>query len=1477
MPLRLQHILTLTLELGPGITPGARLTRLSFLSTGDPIRLDFKTKDIETQEHSIAKGRDVVDEDIRKPFKEARRTPFTRRIIEFAGPEYKMPTNIKLYDGTTDPEDHLSHFTGTANSGEWPMLVWCRIYSVRRACFKDPHEITKIVRRANESLTTFKERWTVETGFVMGVPEVMKISSFMDSVKTPELAKRFSDKVPVTVNEMMGRLDDFVRSKTAYANTELPKGETRETHRKHPKEILATETQLRLPVPRPMLNPLRSGNTDRYCDYHQEKGHYTNDCIQLRKQLEMALESGKLNHLVKDVRQRGRGSHGRDDPQPAKIINVISVNSIKDKKRKVREATESWMNIPISFPAISSEDISEEPLIVEAEVEGYLVRRVYVDEGSSVEVMFEHCFENLNPKIKARLRETQTDLVGFAGEVSKPLGKIEPEVCFGNGGLCRRTSMKFIMVRAPLPYNVILGRLGLKTLRAIPSTIHSMMKFPTPKGIATLMTRTDIIAECRRLEKKQMIEENLEGKGEVAVTEEVLVNPSFPDQLVTIGGGLSETCRDQLKCLLKDNMSVFAWELSDMTEEVAEWVKLGIVRPVKYPTYISNPVLVKKGDGTWGICIDFKNLNSACPKDYYPLPNIDCKVESVMGFKYKCFLDAYKSYHQIQMAEEDEEKTAFYTDQGTYCYTKMPFELKNAGATYQRLVDSTFQPQIGRNLEAYVDDMVVKSRDDKMLLADIAETFYNLKKINMKLNPKKYSFGVEEGKFLGYMVTSEGITANPRKMKALADLQSLRTLKEMQSLSGKLAALNNFLAKTLNEAKRNYAPMEKLALSLIHMTKRLRRYFEAHPVKVITDQLIKNILNNTETSKKLAKYDVELGAYNITFIPRNAVKGQVLADFLSEAPEGEREDLYFRMPEAPPEEDDTESWTLFTDGASSPKGSGAGLVLIGPSGIEYTYALRLTFPSTNNEAEYEALLAGLRIARQMNISNIEVKVDSKLVASQINGSYEANKDSMIRYLAKAKEYASGFKSFSIENIPRNMNQKADVLSKLALVAFNHLTKEVLVEVLNERSTEGQEVQSIVEEEGDNWMTPIKQCLEEGIWPKDKNVARCLRAKIGQYTMESGVLFKKGYLIPMLRCVGPLQANYVIREIHMGSCGMHVGPRAVVRKATRQGYYWPTMHEDAKKKVEKCDSCQIHAPVPRLSKTLMTSIMAPRPFYQWGMDILGPLPQAKGGAIFVIVAIDYFTKWIEVKPQVKITGKEVIRFVMENIICRFGLPRIIVTDNEAQLVNDPFKSWCGRFEIHQMNTAVAHPQANGLVERANRSLMEGIKTRLRRAKAGWIDELPNVLWAHRTSIKQSNGEIPFSLTYGSEAIILAEIGIPTYRTLVIREEYNEEEMRLNLDLLQERREAAAIREVRYKTKMEQYYNKKVRPAGFRPGEFILRRNEASRVEDQGKLGPKWEGPYRVMEAYENGSYKLQTLEDKEVPRTWHAINLRKCYM
>ncbi|GJV08897.1 reverse transcriptase domain-containing protein [Tanacetum coccineum] len=182
--------------------------------------------------------------------------------------------------------------------------------------------------------------------------------------------------------------------------------------------------------------------------------------------------------------------------------------------------------------------------------------------------------------------------------------------------------------------------------------------------------------------------------------------------------------------------------------------------------------MVKKHDGSWRMCVDFKDLNKACPQDGYPLPEIDWKVESLCGYPFKCFLDAYKGYHQIKMAEEDEEKTAFITSQGIFCYTKMPFGLKNAGATYQRLVDRAFQKQIGRNLEVYVDDLVIKSHTEEEIIRDIEETFKTLRQINMKLNPKKCTFGMQEGMFLGYKVNAEGLKVCPDKADAVLSLPS---------------------------------------------------------------------------------------------------------------------------------------------------------------------------------------------------------------------------------------------------------------------------------------------------------------------------------------------------------------------------------------------------------------------------------------------------------------------------------------------------------------------------------------------------------------------------------------------------------------------------------------------------------------------------------------------------------------------------------
>jgi len=198
-------------------------------------------------------------------------------------------------------------------------------------------------------------------------------------------------------------------------------------------------------------------------------------------------------------------------------------------------------------------------------------------------------------------------------------------------------------------------------------------------------------------------------------------------------------------------------------EETQKLLSAGTIREIQYPKWLANVVLVKKVNGKWRMCVDFTDLNKACPKDSYPLPNIDALVDSASGCKMLSFLDAFSGYNQIKIYPRDESKTTFMMETCSYCYKVMPFGLKNAGATYQRLMDKVLAPMLGRNVQAYVDDMVVTSHERGQHVADLEELFATISKYRLKLNPEKCVFGVEGGKFLGFMLTERGIEANPDK------------------------------------------------------------------------------------------------------------------------------------------------------------------------------------------------------------------------------------------------------------------------------------------------------------------------------------------------------------------------------------------------------------------------------------------------------------------------------------------------------------------------------------------------------------------------------------------------------------------------------------------------------------------------------------------------------------------------------------------
>ena len=231
-------------------------------------------------------------------------------------------------------------------------------------------------------------------------------------------------------------------------------------------------------------------------------------------------------------------------------------------------------------------------------------------------------------------------------------------------------------------------------------------------------------------------------------------------------------------------MSVAPKRNKAVMEEVEKLLAAGFIREVYYPKWLANVVMVKKFNGKWKMCVDFTDLNNACTKDSFPLPRIDQLVDSTAGHELLTFMDAFSGYNQILMKKEDQEKTAFVTSHDLYCYNVMPFGLKNASAMYQRLENQMFSKQIGRNMEVYVDDILVKRKEAKTHLEDLQETFDTLRRYKMKLNPVKCVFGVLSGKFLDFMVSHQGIEANPKKVRAILNMTSLRMVKEVQRLTG---------------------------------------------------------------------------------------------------------------------------------------------------------------------------------------------------------------------------------------------------------------------------------------------------------------------------------------------------------------------------------------------------------------------------------------------------------------------------------------------------------------------------------------------------------------------------------------------------------------------------------------------------------------------------------------------------------------------
>jgi ribonuclease HI len=513
--------------------------------------------------------------------------------------------------------------------------------------------------------------------------------------------------------------------------------------------------------------------------------------------------------------------------------------------------------------------------------------------------------------------------------------------------------------------------------------------------------------------------------------------------------------------------------------------------------------------------------------------------------------------------------------------------------------------------------------------------------------------------------------------------------------------------------------------------------------------------------------------------------------------------------QTPPAKIEHETWIMYFDGSVMKDGAVVGLVFISPQGVRMEYMVRLHFPASNNAAEYEALINGLRIAVELGIKHLEIRGDSELVVGQVMKDKNCVDPKMAAYCQAVQDLDGKFHGLELHHVLRDYNKAVDVLANAAsscspvphgVFASDQHQPSIREEGEKPPEEPGPEVMAIDEPselnlKDPNWCFPILEWLVEGKLPSDQTEARRITRRAKAFVIIDGKLYKRGAAVILMRCIPGDQGRELLQEIHADTCGHHAGPRTLVGKAFRQGFYWSTSVADSKDIVRRFEGCQFYARQTHLPAQALQTIPITCPFAVWNLDMLGSLRQAPEGFTHLLVAVDKFSKWIEARPIVNIRSEEAVLFFTDIIYC-FNIPNTIITDNGTQFTRKKFLNFCDDNHICVDWSAVAHPKTNRQVERANGMILQGLKPRifkqLDKFRARWVVELPSVLWSLRTTRSRATGFTPFFMVHGSEAVLPTDIDYGNPRVWAYTEEGNQVALEDAIDQLDKASDAALLR-------------------------------------------------------------------------------------
>ena len=842
-------------------------------------------------------------------------------------------------------------------------------------------------------------------------------------------------------------------------------------------------------------------------------------------------------------------------------------------------------------------------------------------------------------------------------------------------------------------------------------------------------------------------------------------------------------------------------------EEVKELLDGMLERQVIEPSqgsWSSPVVLVKKKDGSTRFCVDFRQLNAVTKKDAQPLPRIDETLDVLGSARWFSCLDLTSGYWQVEVAPEDREKTAFVTPYGLFQFRVMPFGLTNAPANFQRLMERVLAGLHWTTCLIYLDDILIFSATVQQHFTRLREIFDRLKQAGLKIKPSKCLLLQKSIKYLGHVVSEHGIKTDSDKTRCIADWPTPSCLQDLKQFLGLASYYRRFV--------RNFAA---IVAPLVKLTEKGHVWHWSSDCDAAFLQLKERLVTSP-----ILGYPV----FNQPFMVDTDASGEGLGAVLSQYVSGVERVIAFA----------SRSLSKAERKYCATRREMLALVWAIKHFRPYLYGRRFTVRTDH---------ASLRWLQ----------------------SFHEPEGQVARWLECLSEY-----DFEVVHRPGTKHTNTDALSRMPCpqcqLSFPQVctmqsdiwlpcwTLDELAEEQRQDSSIGQVIQ---------WM---ENDSIPRVFPKHlSSHTQALWAQSSYLVLQNGVLYRRWEDVP---CKGlhrrlqlvlpPTLVPVLLEALHSSIRGGHFGTSKTLAKV-RECFYWVGQRKDVAAWCSGCLSCATRKPPPAKLRAPLQLDPAVRPLQRVAMDIMGPLPETSRGNKYILVIADYFTKWSEAYPIPNMEAITVAKCLVNEFICRFGVPEQLHSDQGRNFESKVIKNICDLLQIRKTRTSPYHPQSDGLVERFNRTLLNLLSIAVVDAERDWDVQLPLLMFAYRTSMHETNGVTPFEMMFGREVVLPEHLmfNLPVSTEQVLQEgvEY--------VDYLKKRfqlvhqyvRQNAQKGMQRQKTGYDQKENTR---CVFRKGDHVWLYTPAVPKGKSPKFHRPWQGPYQVLKKKGEVTYDIRRL-------------------